>query len=203
MSGLAVSTILLWGVTVALALAVLVLTRQIGLLHERISPAVAPLRSRAPLTGSAAPRIPVQLFDSGERTVGDPDPTGRSLLLCFVSPTCAVCGSLLPVLASIGADERTPCDVLLVSAGSRDEHERFLADRSLDPAHFAVSPELGLVYAVSRLPHAVLIDGSGVIRGQGHVNTPDHLESLFESKEHNVSPIHEFLNRSEGTKGAA
>jgi methylamine dehydrogenase accessory protein MauD len=40
-----------------------------------------------------------------------------------------------------------------------------------------------LAYQVGKLPYAVLIDASGVIRAKGLVNTREHVESLFEAME--------------------
>jgi hypothetical protein len=43
-----------------------------------------------------------------------------------------------------------------------------------------------VAYGVGRLPYAVLIDGRGVVRATGLVNTREQLDSLFEAKEHGV-----------------
>ena len=53
--------------------------------------------------------------------------------------------------------------------------------------------ELGLGYRVGRLPHAVLIDETGVIRSTGLVNSREHIESLFEASERGVASLQEFM----------
>ena len=49
----------------------------------------------------------------------------------------------------------------------------------------------------------MLIDAAGIIRGQGLVNTREHLESLFEAKERGVASIQEFLEQAQNRTGAA
>ena len=50
-------------------------------------------------------------------------------------------------------------------------------------------------YGVSKLPYAVLIDEQGKIASMGIVNSREHLESLFEAKEHKVASIQEYMNK--------
>ena len=57
---------------------------------------------------------------------------------------------------------------------------------------------LGRAFGVAKLPYAVLIDGEGKVASLGLVNTREHLESLFEAKEHGVASLQEFLKRREG-----
>jgi hypothetical protein len=39
----------------------------------------------------------------------------------------------------------------------------------------------------------VLLDGAGVVRAKGLVNTREHLESLFEAKERGVASLQDFV----------
>ncbi|MGH0033194.1 MAG: thiol-disulfide isomerase, partial [Myxococcota bacterium] len=54
---LIVSNVLLWLAVVALAGVVLVLVRQIGLLHERLAPVGALTGEQGPAVGEPAPRL--------------------------------------------------------------------------------------------------------------------------------------------------
>ena len=54
---LAVSNILLWIALIALGFVVMALTRQIGLLHERLAPVGALAQQRGPEVGEAAPPL--------------------------------------------------------------------------------------------------------------------------------------------------
>ena len=59
MDALLVSNVLLWLLVIGLALTVLALTRQIGLLHERISPVGALSPEATVSVGERAPEPPV------------------------------------------------------------------------------------------------------------------------------------------------
>ena len=48
-------------------------------------------------------------------------------------------------------------------------------------------------FQISKLPYAVLIDETGVIRAKGLINSREQLESLFTAKELGVASVQEFL----------
>jgi methylamine dehydrogenase accessory protein MauD len=60
-----------------------------------------------------------------------------------------------------------------------------------------VSTQIGMTYAVGKLPYAVLIDADGIIRAKGIVNTREHLESLFEAERRGVASIQQYLAEGE------
>jgi methylamine dehydrogenase accessory protein MauD len=125
--------------------------------------------------------------------IGGDHPQSRSTLLLFLSPTCPVCKTLVPVLKSVARSERKWLDVALASDGPRKEHEAFRRELQLEGFPYLLSTELGLAYRVAKLPYAVLIDGTGVIRSTGLVNSREHLESLFEARERGVASVQEFI----------
>jgi hypothetical protein len=45
------------------------------------------------------------------------------------------------------------------------------------------------------LPYAVLLDEEGRVASLGLINSREHLESLFEAKEHGVASIQDYLAR--------
>jgi methylamine dehydrogenase accessory protein MauD len=59
-----------------------------------------------------------------------------------------------------------------------------------------VSAEVGIGYRIGRVPYAVLIDGQGVIRAKGLVNTREHLESLIEAKSMNYASLQDYLEEN-------
>lgn len=194
-SALLVSNVALWVAVLVLAAVALALARQVGVLHERVAPVGALVTGPGPKVGEAAPRLDLEDLGGGPVAIGGPAPDGRSTLVLFLSPSCPVCGTLLPVLQSVARGERGWLRVVLASDGPRAEHEAFVRDRGLEAFPYVLSLELGLAFRVARLPHAVLVDGAGVIRAQGLVNTREHLESLFEAKERRVASLQEFLAR--------
>jgi methylamine dehydrogenase accessory protein MauD len=198
---LAVSNALLWAAVVALALVVLALARQIGLLHQRLAPTGALALAGALRPGEPAPVLEVLDFAGQRVTVGGPDAAGRSTLLVFVSPTCPVCRTLLPALRSLAKRERS-LRVLLASDGARPEHEAFVREHGLDAFGYLLSEPLGLAYRVPRLPWAASIDAQGVLASQGLVNSREHLESLLEAEALGVASLQEHLAKRAAGGGA-
>jgi methylamine dehydrogenase accessory protein MauD len=196
---LLVSNVLLWIAVLVLAGIVVALVRQLGVLYERVAPAGALMERRGPVVGETAPAIAAALLDGGTRSVGGA--TGRGMLLFFLSPTCPVCKTLLPALRSIAHAEARWLDVVLASDGPRSDHAAFVAAERLESFPYVLSTELGLTYQVAKLPYAVLVDGAGVVRAKGLVNSREHLESLFEAHERGVASLQEWARATEGPGG--
>ncbi|MGP8033847.1 MAG: methylamine dehydrogenase accessory protein MauD [Steroidobacteraceae bacterium] len=194
MTALAVSNVVLWVLVLALAAVVLALTRQLGVLHERIAPAGALMLNRGLTVGEAAPVLEVAALDGASLRVGSARDDGRSTLLLFVSPTCPVCKTLLPAVRSSRRDERSWLDVILASDGELAEQREFVRAQGLEGIPYVVSAALGLAYQVSRLPFAALLDEQGVLRARGLVNSREHLESLFEAKRLGVASLQEYFS---------
>ena len=194
---LLVSNLVLWALVLVLAGFVLALVRQIGVLYERVAPAGALMMGRGPGVGEAAPVVSAPDLRGGSLDVGGVTPDGRSTLLFFLSPTCPVCKTLLPVLRSVARIEGKRLRIVLASDGSPEEHAIFAREQGLEPFPYVLSPTLGITYQVAKLPYAVLLDAAGVIRSKGLVNTREHLESLFEAEERGVASIQDFLRASE------
>jgi len=194
---LLVSNVVLWLAVLVLIAVVVALVRQIGLLHERVFPVGALVTPGGLRAGEAAP--PVTIDDLGGRPVrvGGADEAGRSTLLFFLSPTCPVCKTLLPVVTRLAAAERPPARVLLASDGDPTEHRPFVERERLGDIPYVLSTELGVLYQVAKLPYAVLIDAAGILRAKGLVNTREHLESLFEAARLGVGTMQEYLEAQE------
>ena len=126
----------------------------------------------------------------------------RSTLLVFVSPTCPVCKSLVPVLQSSRLSERDWLEIVLASDGNGEDQRRYIAAQGLSAFPFVNSGSLGMTYQVSRLPFAALIDADGVLRARGIVNSREHLESLFEAKRLGVGSIQEYFQKAEQGRAA-
>ncbi len=193
MTALAVSNATLWLVVVALAVALLAVVRQVGVLHERIAPVGALMLANGLKVGESAPQIAAQDLDGRKLTVGAARSDERATLLMFISPTCPVCKALLPVLKSSLAAERQWLDILLASDGEIAGQREFVRAQRLGEFPYLVSAPLGMAYQVSRLPFAALIDSQGVLRARGIVNSREHLESLFEAKRLGFASIQDYF----------
>lgn len=174
---------LLWVVVLALVFVVLALARQIGVLHERLRPVGALQLAQGLKIGEPAPVVEAARITGEPLRIGSPQPGQRDTLVMFVSPACPVCKSLLPALRAMRRSESAHLDVILASDGARLEHLEFIAAEALEEFPYVLSEPLGVTYGVGRLPYAVLIDESGIVRATGLVNTREQLDSLFEAQE--------------------
>ena len=133
MTGLGVAVVLLWIVVIALAIVVYALTRQIGVLYERVAPAGALMVNQNLKVDDAAPEFDVATIDGTAVHIGGGD---APQLLFFLAPDCPICKTLLPVVKSMGRDGGTR--VVLASDGEDvDEHRAYIARESLEafPLH--------------------------------------------------------------------
>jgi len=191
MTGWMISTVLLWLVVLVLLLLVLALSRQIGVLYERVAPIGALTMDKGPEVGQ--PAAEQNVTDIG----GQMHPIGgiqmRSQLLFFLSPTCPVCKKLLPALKSVAQTEKRWLHVLLASDGEMPEHLAFIQRAKLQTFPYLLSSTLGMSFHISKLPYAVLIDEKGIVRAKGLINSREHLESLFTAKELGVASVQDYL----------
>ena len=194
-----ISVWLLWFVVIILALTVLALARQVGVLHERVAPAGALLSGTGPGVGEASPRLEVHALAGNAIIVGGSLATGRALLLLFVSHTCPICKKLIPVAKDFTKTERL--DVLFVGDGDLAEQNRLVVQFGIDAKRFVNGPEIGLAYRVDKLPYAVLLDDEGLISAKGLVNSREHLESLIIAKESGFATLQSYLmSQPEGAR---
>jgi methylamine dehydrogenase accessory protein MauD len=193
MEALVVSQILSWVVILVLAVTVLALARQIGVLHERVAPLGALTTRTAVGVGDRAPEF--DLADLAGRTVhvGGRQADRRSQLLLFVSPVCPMCKKLLQVVRSFAQSERGGVGVVLMGDGDRPSHEALVAEHGLEGLPLVLSPIVGITLGIGKLPHAVLVDADGVVRSSGIVNSREHLESLLVAEETGYASMQDYL----------
>jgi len=193
-SFLIASQIALWAAVLVLGIVCIALARQIGVLHQRIAPAGA-LALRQPLKlGEPVPEMSLTALDGAAVRIGGAR-AGRSQLVLFVSPDCAICESLLPAVRSAQGAERAWLDIVLASDGDVERQLQFVKDKGLGKFAYVLSEPLGRSFGVAKLPYAVLIDEAGKLAATGLVNTREHLESLFVAKERGVASIQQFLGQ--------
>jgi methylamine dehydrogenase accessory protein MauD len=183
-------------VVIILALTVLALARQVGVLHERVAPAGALLNGAGPGVGEHSPRLEVHALAGNAVTVGGSLAVGRALLMLFVSHTCPICKKLIPVAQDFTKTERL--EVLYVGDGDVAEQNKLIAQFGIDGKRFVNGPEIGLAYRIDKLPYAVLLDDEGLISAKGLVNSREHLESLIIAKESGFATLQSYLMAQPG-----
>jgi len=191
---LVISNVILWVLVLALVAVVFALLRQIGVLYERVAPAGALVAGNGGLkAGEKIPLFELTTLSGAAVRIGDVRDDGKSTLLFFLSPTCPVCKTLIPVLRSMRRSEAGWLDIVLASDGDETEHRSWLKRQGLESWTYVLSPQLGMAIQVSKLPYAALIDEGGVLCARGLVNSREHIESLFEAKEQGVASIQDYL----------
>jgi methylamine dehydrogenase accessory protein MauD len=178
--------------TLALAVLLFGLARQIGVLHERIAPMGAMTSDRGPQVGEPAPALSAPTLEGEPLELGGSSADGRSRLLLFVAPSCPVCKKLLPIAQSFMRAERVR--ITLVGDGEPAAQRAMVQQFGLEGLAYVSSPQIGLTYQVGKLPYAVLIDAAGVIRAKGLVNTREHLESLLIAEETGFGTVQAYLS---------
>ncbi|PYY72474.1 methylamine utilization protein MauD [Pseudomonas jessenii] len=185
------SQALLWLTVFCLAVSMLALARQVGVIHARIAPVGALSIGRGPQPGESGPELTATTLSGGSIKVGGA--AHSPSLVFFVSATCPVCKSLMPTVIDVVKSEGL--DLIVVGDGEQTEL-RQMADRFKLPAtKFVNSMEVGRAYHVGKLPYAVLLDSSGVISAQGLVNTREHVESLVVAYEEKVPSLQAYVKK--------
>ena len=194
---LVVSNLLLWVLVIVLALIVLALARQVGVLHERVAPAGALQPTEGPKVGESTSAMALTTLDGRAISIGGESKSGRSTFILFVSPTCPVCKSLVPTAKSLARKEASRLELVFASDG--DDHDRHIAyanDLDLVDYPYVLSETLGMSYQVSKLPFAVLIGADGTLQSKGLVNTREHLESLIEAMDTGYSTLQDYVRKA-------
>lgn len=193
---LLVSNVLVWIALLALGVAVFALARQIGVLHERIRPVGALSLGKAIQAGERAPAFELPSLTGGAVSIGGVENEGKSTLLFFLSATCPVCKTLLPILKDLSVSEQSWLRLVFASDGVEAEHQRFIAQHGLERFPYLLSTDVGLAYQISKLPYGVLISPTGVVVTHGLVNNREHLESLFEAQRRGVASLQDYHHQS-------
>ena len=123
---LVISNVVLWVLVIVLALVVLALARQVGILHERVAPAGALMPTSGPKVGELTEALAIADINGQSVTVGGPDSGGLNTLVMFVSPTCPVCKSLVPTAKSLANAERGRLRLVFASDGDKlEQHQAY------------------------------------------------------------------------------
>jgi methylamine dehydrogenase accessory protein MauD len=117
-----VSNIILWCLVLILIVVVIALSRQVGLLHERVSPAGALMPTGGPKPGELTKAMELTGLNGEAVRVGGADPKGRTSLILWVSPSCPVCRALVPTARSLATHEKFR--LVFASDGEKPENHR-------------------------------------------------------------------------------
>jgi len=143
-----------WILVAVLAVAVVALARQIGVLQLRLAPLGAlEVDDEGPPLGEAPEARAARTRDGSSTLIGGP---GRGRLVAFVSDTCPICDQVAPSLPS--AASASGLELQVVSDG-----------------------DLEAAYRVPGVPFVVVLDEVGVVRSKGTVNSLEQIEGLVDT----------------------
>lgn len=173
---LTVSTLFLTVCILALGLAVFVLARQIGVLHERLAPiGLQPVLAGLQV-GQAIPQLTARTVQDTPFRIGGTNPDGRPMLLMFVSADCPVCKRALPLAQSI--TQANNIDLVLVGEGEVAALVAMANRNPLNGAPLLISNELLLLMQIGRLPTMVALSPDGVITARDVASNRREIETL-------------------------
>lgn len=176
-----------------LFIAFIALSRQVGILFERISPVGAMINNNGPQLGETPKPMTLMSLNQGEITLGGAQ--AKSTLVLFVAPSCPICKVLLPLINSLQKAESSWLNVVLASDGDEPAQRALIAQHKLENIPYVLSQELGMVYRVAKLPFSVLMDEQGQIVSKGLINSREQLESLFNAKESGFESLQDFSHK--------
>jgi hypothetical protein len=143
-----------WALLVLLAVVVVALARQVGVLHLRLGPRGAlEIDTEGPALGEAPPPLPATSAGGPRVLVGGPGPK-RAVL--FSSPTCPICDEVAPGVP--------------VAAAAAGVVPEILHD-----------PEVERAYDVPGTPYLLVLDELGTVRAKGTVNNLEQVEGLIDT----------------------
>lgn len=160
---LTIATAVQFVILLALAVVVLSLARQVGILHERLSPAGLSRARDGIEVGQALPSMELAALSGAAAELPGPDQSGTAVALLFVAADCPICRSVLPAFeAALDSNGNVSgfwvADGLPGVDGAMPDYEAYTADHHIDPNRFVVSQELGLVLGVRQIPALVILD---------------------------------------------
>lgn len=178
-----VSYVVLWGVVGLLGVLLVSLARQVGILHLRLGPRGAlEVDDEGPPLGETAPPAELPDLDGRRLVVGGP---GEPQFLLFVSPGCPICREVLPgVPAVVRATDLRPR--VLVDDDAPGALAAYAGREHGGPV--LAAGELARSWGIPGTPFAVILDGRGVVRAKGTINTLEQMEGLVDTAVRRRSP---------------
>jgi hypothetical protein len=170
MTALWTVTILLAVLVVADSVAVIALTRQVGLLLLRIGPDHQQSPA-APVLGSRLPLDPTRGVPAGDRA---PD----LVLLGFLRPACGGCTAALPAFASVASGLPRNEQAILVSDADEGATRAYLAAHNVSMP-LAAGPHLLSANGIPTVPYAVVTDATGKVLAAASTTTEEQLEAVL------------------------
>jgi methylamine dehydrogenase accessory protein MauD len=186
-----ISNIILWVIVILILIYLIALTRQIGILHMRVSPTGARMTSEGLKVGEYAPFQVLTTIKGTPVHLSHKNELGTILL--FISVDCPGCVGLVDSLQSIIYD--LPEQIVLVfSTAGTQEVEKFIDIYELHNLPVVISSEVANAFQIEGVPYGFAIDSTGIIRGKGITNTVEHTESLANTIKYGIPSMEHLIS---------
>ncbi len=182
MSGLwLVSYVALWILVVVLAVIVLGLVRQLGLIHLRIGEEESGLlKTQEGLElGVSAPDFEATDI-VGQTKISLAGLRKRPSILVFVSQSCPACQELMPHITEFQKSQNGNVDLILFNRAPIQNSLELVKNYGL--TFPVIADDTGVIfkkYEIQATPFVYHVDKSGVVKQRGVVNSSEGLEALL------------------------
>lgn len=153
------------------SIAVIALVRQVGLLHLRLRPVPALDREEGPQPGAILSFSPPP---------GELVPSAERVVLGFFSPTCGVCGPLMPAFQSLASTLSAEEGVVLVTDVDAERARDYLGSKKIRVPVIAEESSFK-ANGIPGSPYVAVIDRESRVLTRGTVNTLEQIELLLEA----------------------
>jgi methylamine dehydrogenase accessory protein MauD len=186
-----------WLAIFGMAILIVGLIRQVGMLHERLGPVGALTLTGGSKVGEEARVFILPSLNGGTVVIGGKAEEGLSTIIFFLSPTCPICKIMLPIIRSMAREYAGSTRLVLASDGDEAAQRKLIELEKLEAYPFVLSTDLGRAHGVGKLPYAVLLDEQGRVAAKGLINNREHAESLFEAQRIGIASIQDYMARQE------
>ena len=166
------------------------LARQVGILHERLSPAGLARARDGVQVGQTIPEMSL-VSVSGEPV----SLAGAPSALLFVSSECPICRSVLPAfeaaLAHSGYQGLWVADGMPGPSGAMPDYAGYAAEHQVPEDRLLVSQELGLTLDVRQIPALVLLDDEQRLLVRETLSGPRQVTTLMKAQPARARPAPE------------
>lgn len=171
-----VAVVLQMLVTGCLAVIVVSLVRQFGIIALRLNPSAGMDTEEGPGPGSELPAQSVSLLGGG--TFQFAGERAQPLITVFLSPDCTICNAVADHVVTLMSDYANELDLLVVVHATPRVAREYVRDHRFESLPVALKQNFPSNHGISTTPFALAITAEGTVAGRGVPNALEHLEEL-------------------------
>jgi methylamine dehydrogenase accessory protein MauD len=174
-----ISVVVLWILVVLMAVVLVALVRQLGVLTVRLNPAAAHDLGEGPDPGTPFPIQALTTLAGRELVIGGTEQ--QAAVVAFVSPGCRQCDTMVPAFHAIAKDYADDPVRLVIGVIADDRTAGAYAQQlRLDGLDVVPAGSIAKRLAINSTPYALAVGSNGLVAKRGVVNALEHLEEMLE-----------------------